>query len=316
MPGDYTMSASENSRKFYVFPADIENHNQFMHFRISKQYRFGRQKVEEKDTYATITLPVPLQLQTSYAAQYNSQSLGLIGSAAANEMAGVSPEGAIDRLKSIAGRVADISADDVKDAATNLGLYYAPEVATVVTGAVSASLGGPVGLAAGAAMNQAAKGAQAGLGVARNPYLAAVFEGVNFKSHNFSFTLTPRSQYESETLQGIIGIFRNAMLPTLSKLRYYYDYPKQFGITFMDESFLFDIKTSVLTQFDVNYHSKGPSYHNLSGKKAPVEVTLNMNFLETVVRTSGDEGSTQKDAYPKDKLMPVKTQAEGLSGVT
>ena len=304
MPGDYTMSASENSRTFYVFPADIENHNQFMHFRISKQYRFGRQKVEEKDTYATITLPVPLQLQTSYAAQYNSQSLGLIGSAAANEMAGVSPEGAIDRLKSIAGRVADISADDVKDAATNLGLYYAPEVATVVTGAVSGALSGPVGLAAGAAMNQAAKGAQAGLGVARNPYLAAVFEGVNFKSHNFSFTLTPRSQYESETLQGIIGIFRNAMLPTMSKLRYYYDYPKQFGITFMDESFLFDIKTSVLTQFDVNYHSKGPSYHNVSGKKAPVEVTLNMNFLETVVRTSGDEGSTRKDAYPKDPVIP------------
>ena len=303
MPGDYTMSASENSRTFYVFPADIENHNQFMHFRISKQYRFGRQKVEEKDTYATITLPVPLQLQTSYAAQYNSQSLGLIGSAAANEMAGVSPEGAIDRLKSIAGRVADISADDVKDAATNLGLYYAPEVATVVAGTVSSALGGPVGLAAGAAMNQAAKGAQAGLGVARNPYLAAVFEGVNFKSHNFSFTLTPRSQYESETLQGIIGIFRNAMLPTMSKLRYYYDYPKQFGITFMDESFLFDIKTSVLTQFDVNYHSKGPSYHNVSGKKAPVEVTLNMNFLETVVRTSGDEGSTRKDAYPKDSLL-------------
>ena len=304
MPGDYTMSASENSRTFYVFPADIENHNQFMHFRISKQYRFGRQKVEEKDTYATITLPVPLQLQTSYAAQYNSQSLGLIGSAAANEMAGVSPEGAIDKLKSIAGRVADISASDVKDAATNLGVYYAPEVATVVTGAVSGALSGPVGLAAGAAMNQAAKGAQAGLGVARNPYLAAVFEGVNFKSHNFSFTLTPRSQYESETLQGIIGIFRNAMLPTMSKLRYYYDYPKQFGITFMDESFLFDIKTSVLTQFDVNYHSKGPSYHNVSGKKAPVEVTLNMNFLETVVRTSGDEGSTRKDAYPKDPVIP------------
>tara|TARA_Y100000114_G_scaffold68189_1_gene62520 strand:- start:50 stop:994 length:945 start_codon:yes stop_codon:yes gene_type:complete len=304
MPGDYTMSASENSRTFYVFPADIENHNQFMHFRISKQYRFGRQKVEEKDTYATITLPVPLQLQTSYAAQYNSQSLGLIGSAAANEMAGVSPEGAIDKLKSIAGRVADISASDVKDAATNLGVYYAPEVATVVTGAVSGALSGPVGLAAGAAMNQAAKGAQAGLGVARNPYLAAVFEGVNFKSHNFSFTLTPRSQYESETLQGIIGIFRNAMLPTMSKLKYYYDYPKQFGITFMDESFLFDIKTSVLTQFDVNYHSKGPSYHNVSGKKAPVEVTLNMNFLETVVRTSGDEGSTRKDAYPKDPVIP------------
>jgi len=303
--------AGESRRKYLAFPADVENHNQFMHFRIAKQYRFGRQRIEEPDVYATITLPVPLQLQTSYSAEYNSQSMGLIGSAAANEMAGVSPEGAIDRLKSIASRVSDISASDVKDAASNLGIYYAPEVATLVTGAVSSSLGGPVGLAAGAAMNQAAKGAQAGLGVARNPYLAAVFEGVNFKTHNFSFTLVPRSEYESQTLQSIIGLFRNAMLPTESKLKFYYDYPKQFGIHFMDESFLFDIKTSVLTQFDVNYHGKGPVYHNINGKKAPVEVTLNMNFLETVIRTSGDEGVTRKDAYPKDPISsPDKAPEE------
>lgn len=304
MIGDYTISASETGRTFYVFPADIENHDQFMHFRISKQYRFGRQKVEEKDTYATITLPIPLQLQTSYAAQYNSQGLGLIGSGAANAFEGTAPEGAVNKLKEIAAKTRVPSADTIKNAVTKLGIYYAPELLTAATGVLASKLDGAVGVAAAAAVNQAAKGAQAGLGVARNPYLAAVFEGVNFKSHNFSFTLTPRSQYESETLQGIIGIFRNAMLPTMSKLRYYYDYPKQFGITFMDESFLFDIKTSVLTQFDVNYHSKGPSYHNVSGKKAPVEVTLNMNFLETVVRTSGDEGSTRKDVYPKDSLFP------------
>ena len=305
MVGDYTVSAKETGRTFYVFPADIENHNQFRHFRISKQYRFGRQKVEEKDTFATITLPIPLQLQTSYAAQYNSQGLGLIGSAAANAFEGTAPEGAINKLKEIAASAKNsLNSDAIKNAATNLGIYYAPELATAAAGAVSSFASGAVGIAAAAGVNQAAKGAQTGLGVARNPYLAAVFEGVNFKSHNFSFTLTPRSQYESETLQGIIGIFRNAMLPTMSKLRYYYDYPKQFGITFMDDSFLFDIKTSVLTQFDVNYHSKGPSYHNVSGKKAPVEVTLNMNFLETVVRTSGDEGSTRKDAYPKDPVIP------------
>jgi hypothetical protein len=52
---------------------------------------------------------------------------------------------------------------------------------------------------------------------------------------------------------------------------------------------LFDIKTSVITAFDINYHGKGAYYHDVNGKKAPVEVSININLLETVVRLANDE---------------------------
>ena len=42
-----------------------------------------------------------------------------------------------------------------------------------------------------------------------------------------------------------------------------------------------------MTSFDVNFHGKGAQYHYPTN--APVEVTLNASFLETVVRLSNDE---------------------------
>ena len=52
---------------------------------------------------------------------------------------------------------------------------------------------------------------------------------------------------------------------------------------------MFDIKTSVITAFDINYHGKGAYYHDVNGNKAPVEVSININLLETAVRLANDE---------------------------
>ena len=56
-------------------------------------------------------------------------------------------------------------------------------------------------------------------------------------------------------------------------------------IIFGDDTYLFDIKTSVCTQFEVNYHGKGAYYQDINGKKAPVltrqyEEQLRMMFKE------------------------------------
>ncbi len=159
------------------------------------------------------------------------------------------------------------------------------------------------------AVNQAVKGTQAGLGVARNPYLAAVFEGVGFKSHQFSFQLTPKNATESNTIRSIISAFRNASLPSDSAVKDFYDYPAQVQLLFApDDSYLFDIKTSVITAFDVNYHGKGAYYHDVNGKKAPVEVSININLLETSVRLAGDEKNSEGKVQRKTTTT-AKAQA-------
>jgi len=285
-------------------PLDVSEYDQFMMFRISKSYKYKREDFDKKLVYCTVTLPLPQNLSTSWQTTWNGQSLGPVGAAAAGkapELIGMADQikiaiqqaaqgdsgGAINRLKSVIGKEGQsLDSESLKEVAGNLALYYGSEL-TASAGGLLASSAGPFGAILGAGLGQAVQGVTVGAGVARNPYLAAAFEGVNFKTHNFSWNIVPKNEKESDILRSIISAFRNAMLPGVNKLKHFYDYPKQFGITLSDNKYLFDIKTSVLTSFDVNFHGKGAQYHYPTN--APVEVTLNASFLETVVRVSNDE---------------------------
>ena len=278
-------------------PLDVSEYDQFMMFRISKSYKYKREDFDKKSVYCTVTLPLPQNLSTSWQATWNGQSLGPVGAAAARnapELIGAVQQaaqgnvgGAIDKLKSVLGKEGlSLDSTSLKEVAGNLALYYGSEL-TASAGGLLGAKGGVAGGILGAGLGQAVQGVTVGAGVARNPYLAAAFEGVNFKTHNFSWNIVPKNKKESDTLRSIISAFRNAMLPGENKLKHFYDYPKQFGITLSDNKYLFDIKTSVLTSFDVNFHGKGAQYHYPTN--APIEVTLNASFLETVVRVSNDE---------------------------
>ena len=292
-------------------PLDVSEYDQFMMFRISKSYKYKREDFDKKSVYCTVTLPLPQNLSTSWQATWNGQSLGPVGAAAASkapqlidaaqQAAQGNVSGAVNQLKSVlGGQGLGLDAASLKEVAGNLALYYGSEI-TASAGGLLGAKGGVPGAILGAGLGQAVQGVTIGAGVARNPYLAAAFEGVNFKTHNFSWNIVPKNEKESDTLRNIISAFRNAMLPGNNKLKHFYDYPKQFGITLSDNKYLFDIKTSVLTSFDVNFHGKGAQYHYPTN--APVEVTLNTSFLETVVRLSNDE-DYGGDGY-------IKTPEEG-----
>jgi hypothetical protein len=280
-----------------AFPGDVSSHEQFMYFRLLEQYKFKRNEPENVDCYCTIALPLPTNLGTAYASTYSNESLGMVGEMASGEAPALAEalkagldsnwKGGVDQLKSISARMAPSGG---KELIKKLAIYHG-EAAAIAGGAFVASnfMGGALAIPAGVGVNQAIKGVKAGLGIARNPYLAAVFEGVNFKSHQFSFQLTPKNAQESDTIRSIISAFRNASLPSDATITGFYDYPAQVQAAFSDDSYLFDIKTSVITAFDINYHGKGAYYHDVNGKKAPVEVSININLLETVVRLANDE---------------------------
>ena len=104
------------------------------------------------------------------------------------------------------------------------------------------------------------------------------------------------------------------MLPGKGTVTGYYDYPNQIDIAFYKDEYLFDIKTSYLTQFDVNYHGKGAFYHDINGKKAPVEVTISMTFLESIVRLSDDEKHSIRGTIPPGS-RPVDAGAPNIGGL-
>jgi len=280
-----------------AFPGDVGSHEQFMYFRLLEEYKFARNEPASVDCYCTIALPLPTNLGTAYASTYSNESLGMVGNMAAGEAPLVAEtlkagfdgnyNGAVTKLKELSTKLAP---NGSKELIKKLATYHAEAAATAGMAWLGSNfLNGAAAIPLGVGANQAIKGVKAGLGVARNPYLAAVFEGVNFKSHQFSFQLTPKNAAESDTIRSIISAFRNASLPSDATITGFYDYPAQVQAAFSDDSYLFDIKTSVITAFDINYHGKGAYYHDVNGKKAPVEVSININLLETVVRLANDE---------------------------
>jgi hypothetical protein len=73
------------------------------------------------------------------------------------------------------------------------------------------------------------------------------------------------------------------MAPKIDGLAFF-DYPDEFIISFpKNESFLFKIGTSVLTDFTVNYTPDGGSYFHENG--APVSVSMSLSFTELDVIT-------------------------------
>jgi len=114
-----------------------------------------------------------------------------------------------------------------------------------------------------------------------------VFQGVGFRSHQFTYKFIARNQDESDVIKNIINTFKFFMLPSFaggSSLAF--NYPDEFEIKFAEEisPYLYDIGTCVLKDVSVNYNGEGiPLFFENSG--APVSIELSLSFQETQIYT-------------------------------
>ena len=153
------------------------------------------------------------------------------------------------------------------------------------------NIGGGIGAVAGGSVAGGLKGAQFGLGTARNPHIAQVFKNVNFRTHQLSFKLAPKSIDEQNILKSIIKSFKMAMHPKYKLAQHFFDYPAQFDIdliTGKSDEYFFNIGPSVLTSMSVDYLPNGPHMHDVNGTKAPLAVALNLQFTETKIVTQDE----------------------------
>ena len=179
----------------------------------------------------------------------------------------------------------------------NIGIGAIGQAADIIGGAVGGQLGGTtgtvLGAAAGGATRQAATGLLAASGIAANPHQAMLFQGVDFRSHSFSYKFMPKTKNETEQLRAFIKVMKYHMSPGYSKEsdRQLFTYPELFDIDFHYNKYLFDIAASHLVSFDVDYHGEGtPSYFGPQDENdltdiAPTSVTVSMTFQETSITT-------------------------------
>ena len=229
-------------------------------------------------------LPMPSNLVTGYNAQYNDTtigSLGAIGKRIGENYAG--PDGG-SYYNGIAQAIknANVGMGDLKGGAANM-LIGAIESGGLAGLFAAAGLGALPGAGvAGAA--QIGQGVLAGAGIARNPHLASIFQGVGFRRHQFQYKLIAKNADESNTLRAMIKSFKYGMAPGYRAGDHIFDYPNEFDISLNAGDYLFKIGRSVLEDFTVDYTGEGtPAFFEDSG--APYSVVLNMTFKETSIVT-------------------------------
>jgi len=144
-----------------------------------------------------------------------------------------------------------------------------------------------------------------------NNYMALVYGGPNeFRQHAFAFKFFPKNQAETITVQAIIEEFKRGTLPRMSSsvtgatgknlLDPYFKSPRQHTIKFMkggktgggsQNTYLFTIGKSVITNMEVNYDPQGTVGFHDDG--SPVAIDLSLTFKEIAFQISSDNVNGQ-----------------------
>ena len=272
-----------------AFPGDLESQQHYITFECVKRRQKKRTASVSVTSLGSVHLPLPANLTTAHKSKYSTEALGILGQMGA---------GAADTLSKFANDPSMSGAGDMLEAASksakgNIG-SIAAQIATSpeATAGAGGAVGGVAGSAIGAGAAQFVKGGLFGLGMAFNPHLAQIFTGVDMRVHSFSFKLIAKNRDESIMIRKIISMFRTKMLPSYrtlhngNKAANQFNYPDEWQISFSQPQFLFNLKTSVLTDFKINYHGEGRAYYH--DDNAPVSVQIDLTFNETEILTADD----------------------------
>lgn len=125
-----------------------------------------------------------------------------------------------------------------------------------------------------------------------NPNKQVLFNGVEFRNFNLSFTFTPYSAAEAMQIKKIVEKFRmyaspkrNTQLDTAgTKSSMFWVPPAYFNLKFMfggqENTNLPKIKKCIIKSIDVNYAPNGWTTHS---DGAPVQTTMTIEFQETAL---------------------------------
>ena len=291
------------------FPDDVATyHTHHIIFTIYQTKREGRDSDDKTIPIARIKLPMTQELRVDYNAGYSNPDLGAVGALASSALEGLaaSTEGKGFDVNSIASAV--------KAAGENI-VQEAPAIAGSAVLEFMQKGGG----IAGAGL----VGVQA-FGVARNPHKATLFEGTEFRSHNFSFRFSPVKASESDAIRNIIALFKYHMHPgyTQGKIagagNHFFSTPEFFKIELSNKGnyTVNDYQICVLKAMSVNYQpSNYPAYARVSGSDpAPMEVIMDLQFQETEIITkevvgnpyTQDARDLPSDSQPKPQMPKPK----------
>lgn len=271
------------------FPNEVQNEGFYTVFRVSERqanYNQGRISVTGSvdNIESTIVLPLPPNLGTAYGVNYSGTEFGVFSSTLVG--AGGAAQRAIADGQSVSGAFGEAVDEVVGGAIDSLKNDFVGALGDGLEKLVLLAGRSALGTGAGQAIG-------AGIGVAKNPYQAIVFQNPNFRTHSFSYNLFASDEQESEAIRQMIRVFKRSMFPSFIGGGLFLKYPKVFDIEHVagttNNPFMFKVATSALTDFTVDYHGDGtPSYFDREDHPAPTNIRINMTFQELTILTQED----------------------------
>ena len=233
-----------------------------------------KRQIQNRDhIIGSVALPIPIgALSSNYKANYENQSLGMIGAAAM----GIANEGMSSGMAGVSG--------NIESRLDSLG------VEELVTGAVS-SVGSQSALS---------KFRNNVVGTVKNPYQFVTYTGTDFRQYNMTWTMIPQNKAEAQTIGKISRFFKKHVLPTKSGgENTFFKMPPTFDvemkvhkqgdtteINLRDDPKVQRFAKCVLTTVEVDYNGMGALVPTFFADGEPTGTKLTIGLQETQLITS------------------------------
>jgi hypothetical protein len=295
-PATVMNNSSLNTKAGLVFPSDLQS--TYQDFMAITAFNYTREAAADKPALTpgggngigSVFLPMPIGgLSDTYKINYKTDALGVIGGFA-KDISGSDPQQWMKQVGAAGSRamngpgggdLALIGAQETLSTGLNAGAGF---IAKAFTGSTknAPNLGG-------LANQITAVGSQA-LGKSQNPNLSLTFNGVDLKSHQFTWKLVAKNEQESRNITQIMNFFKLHALPTKSS-DFALNYPKIFKASFHGQQnpslILFSTEGMFLVGIDFKYDNEGhPAF--FAGTGDPVSVVMTLTFQERIIITGED----------------------------
>ena len=253
------------------------------------------ESLENKVLGAVKSFPGSIEsAKSSFVETINSVKNGAENIAETGSLAGV-----VDSVKEVLGSNSIYIKNPVSKSVATVSLYMPDtmsfqysmkygELSLVDAAKQIPVLGAAVGAVSSIINSGPARLLAKGSGYAFNPQQQMLFDGIDFRDYTMSFTFTPYSKDEAQTVAKIVKMFKMHAVPRLAQgsAGMFFIPPSLFELKFMfnekENPHVGKVAKSVITGIDVNY---SPNGFSTFGDGAPVQTTLTLSFRETELIT-------------------------------
>ncbi len=219
--------------------------------------------LNSESTNTIIQLPLPMNLASSLGADWQQEQVSVLGMMGRHNKDKVNDVLSSTSYKDAFGKIDSIAAEVINQGNKDVQELWARSRET--------------------------RSVLGGMRLATNPRNEMLFNGMQFRSYSFTFSLVPYRKKDSDDIQKAIRAIQKASVPAMRGEKMFMEYPETWFIKFMSgekngNEYLMKINECCCTNVGISYTPQGDS-KNMHENNAPLAVELTLDFTEIFIPT-------------------------------